>query len=69
MVIHYHFRPVMRSSMINYAFNDRDLRVNKDVNDLELDPLFWRCVLGKNYFSASYRADPSAAVQPVSDWA
>jgi hypothetical protein len=55
--------------MINYAFNDRDLRVNKDVNDLELDPLFWRCVLGKNYFSASYRADPSAAVQPVSDWA
>jgi hypothetical protein len=36
--------------MINYAFNDRDLRVKKDVNDLELDPLFWRCVLGKKLF-------------------
>jgi hypothetical protein len=54
--------------MINYAFNDKDLRVKKDVNDLELDPLFWRCVLGKHYFFASYGTDPSAAVQPVSDW-
>ena len=36
---------------MNYAFNDRDLRVKKDVSDLELDPLFWRCVLGRNYFS------------------
>jgi hypothetical protein len=25
---------------MNYAFNDRDLRVKKDVSDLELDPLF-----------------------------
>jgi hypothetical protein len=58
----------MRSSMMNYAFNNRDLRVKKDVSDLELDPLFWRCVLGRNYFFASYRTDPSAAVQPVSDW-
>ncbi len=27
---------------MNYAFNDRDLRVKKDVSDLELDPLFFR---------------------------
>ncbi len=53
---------------MNYAFNDRDLRVKKDVSDLELDPLFWRYVLGRNYFFASYRTDPSAAVQPESDW-
>ena len=53
---------------MNYAFNDKDLRVKKDVSDLELDSLFWRCVLGRNYFFASYRTDPSAAVQPVSDW-
>ena len=26
--------------MMNYAFNDRDLRVKKDVSDLELDPFF-----------------------------
>ena len=36
---------------MNYAFNDKDLRVKKDVSDLELDPLFRRCVLGKSYFA------------------
>ena len=25
---------------MNYVFNDRDLRVKKDVSDLELDPFF-----------------------------
>ena len=35
------------------------------MSDLELDPLFWRRVLGKDYFFASYRPDPSAAVPPV----
>jgi hypothetical protein len=38
----------MRRSVIDYAFNDRDLRVKKDVSDLKLDLLFWRRVLGKN---------------------
>jgi len=40
---------------MDYAFNDRDLRVKEDVSDLKLDPLFWRRVLWKNYFFASYR--------------
>jgi hypothetical protein len=35
---------------MNYAFNDMDLRVKKNVSDLELDPLFWRCVLGDTLF-------------------
>src|SRR6266436_8398113 len=55
----------MRSSLMDYAFNNRDLRVKKDVSDLKLDPLFWRRVLGKNYFFASYRIHPSAAIRPV----
>ena len=50
---------------MDYAFNDRDLRVKEDVTDLKLDPLFWRRVLGKNYFFASYRIHPSAAVPQV----
>ena len=33
---------------MDYVFNDRDLRVQTDVSDLKLDPLFWRRVLGKN---------------------
>ena len=37
---------------MDYALNDRDLRFKKDVSDLKLDPLFWRRVLGKNYFFA-----------------
>jgi hypothetical protein len=49
----------------DYTFNDRDLRVKKDVSDLKLDPLFWRRVLRKNHFFASYRIHPSAAVRPV----
>src|SRR4029077_1029798 len=53
----------MRSSVMDCAFNDRDLRVKEDVSDLKLDPLFWRRVLGKNYFFASYRIHPSAAVR------
>src|ERR1700675_3049918 len=44
---------------------DRYLRVKKDVSDLKLDPLFWGCVLRKNYFFTGYRSDPSAAVPPV----
>jgi hypothetical protein len=44
---------------------DRHLRVKKGCERLELNPLFWGCVLGKNYFFASYRADPSAAIPPV----
>jgi hypothetical protein len=60
-----HCRPVMRSLVMDYAFNDRDLRVKKDVSDLKLDPLFWRRVIGKNYFFASYRIHPSAAVPQV----
>ena len=47
------------------AFNDRDLRFKKDVSDLKLDPLFWRRVLGKNYFFTGYRIHSSAAVRPV----
>ena len=50
---------------MDYAFNGRDLRVKKDVSDLKLDFLFWRRVLRKNYFFASYRIDPSAAVPQV----
>jgi len=50
---------------MDYAFNDRDLRFKKDVSDLKLDPLFWRRVLGKNYFFAGYRIHSSAAVRPV----
>src|SRR5208283_3101682 len=57
--------PVMRSSVMDYAFSDRHLRVKKDVSDLKLNPLFWGRVLGKNYFFASCRTDPSAAVPPV----
>jgi len=57
--------PLMTSSVMDYAFNDRDLRVKKDVSDLKLDPLFWRRVLGKNDFFASYRIHPSAAVRQV----
>ena len=60
-----HCRPVMRSLVIDYAFNERDLRVKKDVSDLKLDPLFWRRVLWKNHFFASYRSHPSAAVPQV----
>jgi hypothetical protein len=55
----------MRSSMMDYALKDRDLRAKKDVSDLKLDPLFWGRVLGKNYFFAGCRTDPSAAVQTV----
>src|ERR1700758_2336446 len=55
----------MRSSVMDYAFSDRDLRVKKDVSDLKLDFLFWRRVLGKNYFFTSYRFHPSAAVPQV----
>ena len=50
---------------MDYAFNDRDLRFKKDVSELKLDPLFWRRVLGKNYFFAGYRIHSSAAVRPV----
>ena len=32
---------------------------------LKLDPLFWRRVLGKNYFFAGYRIHSSAPVRPV----
>jgi hypothetical protein len=64
-VVPNHCRPVMRSSAMDYALNDRDLRVEKDVSDLKLDRLFWRRVLGKNYFFASCRANPSATVPPV----
>src|SRR5208282_909998 len=64
-VVFYHCCPVMRSSVMDYAFSDRHLRVKKDVSDLKLNPLFWGRVLGKNYFFASCRTDPSAAVPPV----
>src|SRR5208283_3980359 len=57
--------PVMRSSVMDYAFSDRHLRVKKDVSHLKQNPLFWGRVLGKNYFFASCRTDPSAAVPPV----
>src|SRR5208283_1400734 len=60
-----HCCPVIRISIMDYALNDRDLRVKKDVSDLKLDPLFWGRVLRKNDFFASCRSDPSAAVQPV----
>ncbi len=50
---------------MDYAFNDTDLRVKRDVSDLKLDPLFWRRVLRKNDFFASYRIHPSAAVPQV----
>src|ERR1700751_2591089 len=60
-----HCCPVMRSSVMDYAFSDRDLRVKKDVSDLKVDPLFLRRVLGKNYFFTSYRIHPSAAVPQV----
>jgi hypothetical protein len=50
---------------MDYAFHDRDLRVKKDVSDLKLDPIFWRRVLGKNYFFASYRLHPSAGMWRV----
>jgi hypothetical protein len=49
---------------MDYSFNDRDLRVKKLVSDLKLDPLFWRRVLGKKRFFASYRIHPSPAVRP-----
>src|SRR6516162_3385710 len=55
----------MGGSVMDYAFNERDLRFKKDVSDLKLDPLFWRRVLGKNYFFAGYRIHSSAAVRPV----
>ena len=47
---------------MDYALNDRNLRVKKYVSDLKLDPLFWVRVLRKNDFFASCRSDPSAAV-------
>ena len=50
---------------MDYALSYRCLRIEKDVSDLKLDPLFWRGVIGKNYFFASCRVDPSAAVLPV----
>ena len=53
---------------MDYALNDRDLRFKKDVSDLNLDPLFWRRVLGKNYFFASYRIHSSAAVLVAVHW-
>ena len=51
--------------MIDYALSCKDLRAKEDVSDLELDPLFWGRVLGKNNFFASCRADPSATVPPM----
>src|SRR6202162_5844339 len=51
--------------MMDYALIGKDLRVKKDVSDLKMDSLFWGSVLGKNYFFASCRTDPSAAVPPV----
>jgi hypothetical protein len=53
-------RTVIRSSVIDYAVNDRDLRVKTEVSDLKLEPLFWRRVLGKNYLFASYRIQVAA---------
>ena len=49
---------------MDYTLNDRYLRVKKDVSDLKMDSLFWGSVLRKNYFFASCRTDPSAAVPP-----
>src|SRR5271170_5923143 len=51
--------------MIDYALSCKDLRAKEDVSDLELYPLFWGRVLGKNNFFASCRADPSATVPPM----
>ena len=50
---------------MDYALIGNDLRVKEDVSDLKVYPLFWRCVLGKNYFFASCRTDPSATVPPM----
>ena len=50
---------------MDYALIGKDLRVKKDVSDLKLYPLFWGRVLGKNYFFASCRTDPSATVPPM----
>ena len=50
---------------MDYALSERDLRVEKGVSDLKPNPLFWRGVLRKNYFFASCRADPCAAVPQV----
>jgi len=41
--------------MMDYAFNDSDLRVKKDVSDLELDPgagflILEACSLEKHFF-------------------
>jgi len=52
---------------MHYCFNDSDLRVKKDVSNLKRDALFWGRVFGKNYFFASCRTDPSAAVPSVED--
>src|ERR1700687_6145820 len=60
-----HCGPFVRSSMMDYALIGKDLRVKKDVSDLKLYPLFWGRVLGKNYFFASCRTDPSATVPPM----
>ena len=50
---------------MDYALIGKHLRGKKDVSDLKLYPLFWGRVLGKNYFFASCRADPSATVPPL----
>src|SRR5271155_3619361 len=55
----------MRTCLMDCTLNDKDLRIKKDVSDLKLDPLFWGRVLGKNYFFASCRTYPSAAVRSV----
>jgi len=36
--------------MKDFALNDRNLRVKKDVSDLKMDSLFWGSVLGRDYF-------------------
>ena len=48
-----------------YALIGKDLRVKNGVSDLKLWPLFWGRVLGKKYFFASCRTDPSATVPPM----
>src|SRR5215510_13199428 len=55
----------MRSSVEDYAFNDRTYESKRIVIDLKRNPSFWRRVLGENYFFAGYRIHPSAAVRPV----
>jgi hypothetical protein len=60
-----HCCPVVRSSMVDYALIGKDLRVKRNVSDLKVYPLFWRGVLGKKYFFASCRTDPSATVPPM----